>query len=529
MKATTGTTVLAAWLMSAAVCAAPVKTQYGRVEGTAEHGLTVYRGIPFAAPPVGELRWRAPQPAKKWSGVRNADKFADSCMQPAVPSATFGTPAPVVSEDCLYLNVWTPAKSAAEKLPVMVWIYGGGFMTGSTAIAAYGGDKLANRGVVVVSIAYRVGPMGFLSHPGLSAESRQRVSGNYGLLDQIAGLRWVQDNIAAFGGDPRRVTIFGESAGGISVSMLAASPLAKGLFAGAISESGGSFGPTRTPAEPGENIPTLAAAEKDGAAVAKLVNATSIAELRKVPAEEIAKQYSTLGLAWPVLDGWVIPDNQYELYEAGRYNDTPVLIGTNSDEGALFPIAPTREAYVAGMHQRYGPFADKLLEIYPPDEHWKQSNRDMTRDAAFAWHTWAWAGLQAKHGKSPVYLYYFDHNPPRTEKSRFKDAAGAVHAEEILYVFQQFEILPLPWTAQDRAISDAMATYWTNFAKRGDPNGEGVPQWPAYTPSNPKVMHFEDAPNVGPVPNLQGLKALDEYFAWRRTPEGMKLGEPRAE
>jgi len=231
-----------------------------------------------------------------------------------------GTPALSVSEDCLYLNVWTPAKSANDRLPVMVWIYGGGFMSGSTALPIYSGEQLAKRGVVVVSVAYRVGPFGFFSHPELSVESSRlngkRVSGNYGLLDQIAGLRWVRKNIAAFGGDPKRVTVFGESAGGISVSMLAASPLAKDLFHGAISQSGGSFGPTRTPSEPGENIASLVDAERAGSAFAKQVSAASLAELRKLSADAILRSAGRLGMSWPVLDGWVIPDDQYKLYSA---------------------------------------------------------------------------------------------------------------------------------------------------------------------------------------------------------------------
>lgn len=519
--------IFAAVLLCAAsaIGAAPVKTLDGLVEGTVEDGIDVYRGIPFAAPPVGNLRWRAPQPVKKWPAVRAANEFAASCMQPTRAS-TLTASALTVSEDCLYLNVWSPAKSADAKLPVMVWIYGGGFMAGSTAIPLYSGEQLAKKGVVVVSVAYRVGPMGFFAHPALSAESEHHVSGNYGLLDQIAGLRWVQQNIAAFGGDPRRVTIFGESAGAISVSMLAVSPLAKGLFSGAISESGGSFGPPRSPGEPGENVQPLAAAEQDGVAYATKMEARSASDLRKLSAEAVASGAgAALGLSWPVLDGWVIPDDQYKRYAAGQYNDTPILIGTNSDEGALFPMPPTRDAYVEGVRRRYGPFADAILKHYPPAEQgWLQSSRDLMRDVGFGWHTWVWARLQSKAGKSKVFYYYFDHAPPRTEDSRFKHAAGAVHAEEMVYVFQHLDQQPLPWTAEDRAISEAMATYWTNFAKHGDPNGEGVPQWPAYSEASGAVMHFNAKPEVGKVANLAKIEALDKYFRWRRTDEGAKLG-----
>lgn len=524
------------WVVAIVCCllapigaAESISTQNGLVSGTREEGLTVYRGIPFAAPPVGELRWRAPQPAANWSGVKAADQFGPSCMQASRANALLGTPELTVSEDCLYLNVWSPAQSSKDNLPVMVWIYGGGFMSGSTAMPIYSGEQLAKKGVVVVSAAYRVGPFGFFSHPDLSAESQrlngQRVSGNYGLLDQIAALEWVRKNIAAFGGDPKRVTIFGESAGGISVSMLAASPLAKGLFHGAISQSGGSFGPTRTPAEPGENIATLIDAERAGGEFAKQMGASSIADLRKLPAADVLKSAGRLGMSWPVLDGWVIPGDQYNLYAAGRYHDTPILIGTNSDEGALFGAAANREAYEAAVHKRFGPHADALLKKYPATANeWLQSNRDLTRDAAFGWHTLAWARLQTRTGKSPVYLYYFNHKPPRAETSPLKNAVGAIHAEELIYVFGHLDQRKLPWTESDRLISDAMVSYWTNFAKRGDPNGvnggANMPKWPQFSATKMETLHFNAAPEAGVAPNVDKIDALDAYFAWRRTPAG---------
>jgi len=273
----------------------------------------------------------SPQPAAKWEGVRAAKEFGRACMQsnPAIKDL----PAP--SEDCLFVNVWTPARRANERLPVMVWIHGGGFTAGTPAEQLYHGEWLAKKGIVVVSVAYRLGVFGFLSHPELSAESRHRVSGNYGLLDMIAGLEWVQKNVSAFGGDPGRVTIFGESAGAIAVSQLCASPLAKGLFHAAISQSGGSFGPVRAGGGPGENMQPLNAAEKDGASWAQAVGAPRLADLRGMPAQKLmdAAQRQR-GLSWPVTDGWVIPDDQYRLYEVKRNNDVPVLIGYNSDEGA---------------------------------------------------------------------------------------------------------------------------------------------------------------------------------------------------
>lgn len=495
-------------LSAAAADPAPVHIQGGWVQGTVENGLAVYRGIPFAAPPVGPLRWRAPQPVASWPGTLRADHFAASCMQHL--EAWMGPLHD--SEDCLYLNVWTPAKTKNAHLPVMVWIYGGGFTTGSTAIRLYSGEELAKHGVVVVSIAYRVGPMGFLALPALSAESPDHTSGNYGLLDQIAGLRWVRRNIAAFGGDPHRVTIFGESAGGISVSILAASPLARGLFQGAISESGGSFGPSTT----------LADAEQEGEAFEKRLGVASLAELRKLPATAILAARPEGRQFWPIQDGHVIVGDQVTAYQAGHYNDTPILIGTNSDEGALFGTPPSREFYLLGVQRRFGPFADKILKIYPASAtDWKQSSMDLMRDSGFAWGTWTWARLQAQTGKGAVYVYYFDHIPPRPADSPWKTAIGAVHSEEMPYVFQHLNQSPeLPWSPADRALSEDMAGYWTNFAKYGNPNGPGLPQWPTFTRTRPAVMHFTDAPHVAGTANLDDLKVLDAYFAWRRSPQG---------
>ncbi|HTX19985.1 MAG TPA: carboxylesterase family protein [Bacteroidota bacterium] len=490
----------------------PVRVEEGLLQGTSEGGLTVYKGIPFAAPPVGDLRWRAPQPAAKWEGVRPAAKFAPAPMQ-AWPTASGK------SEDCLYLNVWTPAKSPTDRIPVLVWIYGGGFAGGSTSEQTYSGENLARKGVVLVSIAYRVGFLGFLAHPQLSAENPNHVSGNYGLLDMIAGLTWVQKNIAAFGGDPGKVTIFGESAGGIAVSMLCASPLAKGLFQGAISESGGSFGPPRTTTYPGENMKRLPDAERDGQAYLDSAKVSSIAELRKIAAEKLPATRG-MGMAWPIIDGYVIVDDQYKLYMSGRFNDTPILVGYNSDEGASFSSARTPEEYIASVQKRYGPFADTLLKAYPVGSKTvPKTARDLARDAAFGWHTWTWARLQTKMGKSRAYLYYFDQHPDYPEGSP-RAGFGSPHGQDVAYVFQHLNASNPMSVKTDPAISEAMATYWTNFAKYGDPNGAGVPAWPAFSDANPEVMYFSQTPHLGPVPSAESLKSLDAYFEWRRTPEG---------
>jgi len=492
---------------------APVKVAEGLVQGAIEGDLTVYKGIPFAAPPVGNLRWKAPQPASKWQGVKQTIKFAPGPIQG-------GNPPSGKSEDCLYLNVWTPAKSAKEKVPVFVWIYGGGFGAGATSEWPYSGEKLAKKGVVLVSIAYRVGQLGFFAHPELSAENSNKVSGNYGLLDMIAGLKWIKKNIAAFGGDPSKVTIFGESAGGIAVSMLCASPQAKGLFTGAISESGGSFGPSRqTITYPGENMKRLKDAEIDGVTYMKSAGVTSIAELRKIAPDKLPGGRG-LGMFWPIVDGYVIPDDQHKLYEAGKYNDVAILVGYNSDEGASFSPPKTPQDYINGVKTRYGKFADALIKAYPAGETTvPKTARDLARDAAFGWQTWSWARLQAETGKSKVFYYYFDQHPDYPEGSP-KAGSGSPHGQEVAYVFNHLDPNSPQTSKTDLAISDAMATYWTNFAKYGDPNGGGLPHWPAFNDANPVLMYFQQTPHIGPVPSVESLKVLDSYFEWRRTPEG---------
>jgi para-nitrobenzyl esterase len=473
----------------------------------------------YAAPPVGDLRWRPPQSAQKWQGVHLASEYGRACMQsnPAISNL----PAP--SEDCLFLNVWTPAKRVNERLPVMVWIHGGGFTAGTPAEQLNHAEWLASKGVVVVSVGYRLGVFGLLAHPALSAESDHRVSGNYGLLDMVAGLQWVQRNISAFGGDPRRVTIFGESAGAIAVSQLCASPLAKGLFQGASSESGGSFGPVRADGGPGENMQPLDVAEKAGVAWSESLGASSVAELRKIPAEKLlAAAQRQRGLSWPITDGWVIPDDQYKLYQAGRYHDVPVLIGYNSDEGATFGVPRSQEAYVESVRQRYEQSAGELLTAYPGGDTpaAKKTARDLTRDSAFGWHIWTWARLQAKTGKSKVFLYYFDEHPDYSADSP-RAGYGTPHSEELPYVFRQLREhnRPAP-TPKDEAMSEMMRIYCTNFAKTGDPNGAGLASWPAYNEAKPQMLNIASG-NTKAVPIVSegGLKVLDKYFAWRRSTE----------
>lgn len=516
-----------------------VEVAGGKVEGTLEDDIYVFRGIPFAAPPVGDLRWKAPQPVQAWDGVFNtAGKFAPSCpQQKMIP----GADQLEFSEDCLYLNIWTPAKTTGEKLPVMVWIYGGGFAMGSASLAQFHGDELAKRGVIVVTVGYRVGALGFLAHPELTAESPDHVSGNYGLLDQIAALQWVQKNIETFGGDPARVTVFGESAGGFSVSMLCASPLAKGLFSGAISESGGSFGPVLAdsvrfadrilpsqadqalqqgklalPHDIQPYLQPLRTAELKGADFAKRMGATTIAELRQMPADKFVDDLSGLmGGFWPVVDGHVIVGDQYKLYEQGKYNDVDVLIGTNSDEGSLFAIeAEGVEEYQTLIRERFGTFADRILAAYPATtvEETYTSATDIFRETIFAWPTYAWAKLQSTTGKkSKVYLYYFDQPQPSSPR-------GAAHGSEIDYVFGH---LTGDRTINDAILSDIIMKYWTNFAKYGDPNGENLPEWGPYNTGNPSVMLLKDNPHTTTdLPHQDKLLLMEDFFKDLRTARG---------
>jgi para-nitrobenzyl esterase len=515
------TACVAAQLMTGARASAQIREVQvtgGRATGVVTNGITAFKGIPFAAPPVGALRWKAPQPVQPWSGVTTADTFAPGCIQDVTLAKLFGAPG-TTSEDCLYLNVWTPAKSAGERLPVMVWIYGGSFTGGVTSIPAYDGAQLAEKGVVLVSVSYRVGPLGFLAHPELSKESGKG-SGNYGLQDQIAGLRWVKDNIAKFGGDPNRVTIFGESAGGMSVSMLAASPAAKGLFHRAISQSGGHFGPARVGAVGGATSPPLKVAEAIGQSFLKSLGASDVASARQLPPEKIHAAFGPQlqGAFWPVFDGDVLPGDQYELYQAQRFNDTPVLIGWNSDEGATFSQGQTPpEALQQLLRTAYGTHAEKLLAVYPhaTTAESTQSMRNLLRDTTFGWPTWAWAMLQSKYGSNKAYVYYFDHRTPLSPN-------GAGHAAEIPYVFRTLGRFtgPAPFVAkprpEDLAISQLMSSYFVNFAKTGDPNGPGLPIWPAFSESTQTVMHFDAQSGARPAPNMPQIKAMDEYFAWRR-------------
>jgi para-nitrobenzyl esterase len=493
-------TILLASLMtatSAFVFGDSVRTANGAVEGVAgvDPQVHVFKGIPYATPPVGDLRWRAPKAPANWEGVRKADTFGSTCMQTPYPenSPYFEKPEPI-GEDCLYLNVWTVSKSNKERRPVMVWIHGGALTRGSGSVPVYDGEALAMKGVVVVTINYRLGIFGFYSHPELTKESDRNSSGNYGILDQIAALEWVQKNIAQFGGDPKRVTIFGESAGSWSVNALVATPLAKGLFQRAIGESGANFAP----------LPKLADAEQAGVRVMKNLKADNIAAMRAKSAEELMKAGGTI--ARPKVDGWMLPDQVSAIFAAGKQNDVPTLIGSNADEGTAFtPATLKADAFKAQAKQRYGDKADEYLKVYPAssDEEAHASSAAAMRDQTFGWEMRTWARAQAKTGKSKVFVYYFSRVPPGDWGAKL----GAYHASEIRYVFNNLGNGKADDI--DRKIAKLMSSYWVKFAFDGDPNGKGLPKWPVFTEKTDMAMGFGDNIQPTEVPNKTALDFLD--------------------
>jgi para-nitrobenzyl esterase len=487
-----------------------VRVEQGLIAGTTGRStdIRIYRGIPFAAPPVGDLRWKSPQPAVPWQGVRQAAQPGNACEQPSYPTnGLYGTSPPPISEDCLNLNIWTPAKSADDHLPVMVWIHGGGFQHGTGAAIGYDGENLASKGVVVVTINYRLGVFGFLALPELAAESPRHTAGNYALLDQIAALEWVQRNIAAFGGDARRVTIFGESAGSDSVNILMASPLALGLFARAIGESGGSFGP----------MPSLADAEKQDQQFAAKLGATHdvLQTLRAKSADDLIQATSEEDVN-PIVDGWVLPQSVYATFAQGKQNDVPMIVGSNANEGSTFPPpngVMTPEEFTANAQKRYGALSGEFLTIYPPGS----TSDDATaayyasfRDGQVGWDMRIWARMETETGHRRAYRYYFTRVPPG-RGSRL----GAFHGSELAYVFENFPYR-LSYQDVDKQLGEIITRYWVNFARTGDPNGVGLTSWPIYDPIKDDVIEFGDQVGVQLRVNAAGLDFFDEYNRARR-------------
>jgi para-nitrobenzyl esterase len=522
-----GATAVILGLAMSGAAAAQVKTTGGLVQGAtiAGTGIRVFRGIPFAAPPVGELRWQAPRPAVPWEGVRPATEFGARCTQGRMFSDISFTN---LSEDCLNLNVWTPAKTAADHLPVMVWIHGGGFQAGSGAEPRHDGEAFARKGIVLVTVNYRLGVFGFFSHPELTRESGHNASGNYGFLDQVAALRWVQDNIAAFGGNPDNVTIFGESAGSFSVSALMASPLARGLFHRAIGESGAFFtaGSGTLPLTP------LATSEERGVAFASSLGADSLATLRAKPAADLLAMASKAQPGFmPNLDGYFLPEDVWTVFAAGRQSRVPLLAGWNADEirqsVTLRPQKPTVQSFADEVRKRFGDAADAILKTYPAatDPEALEASAALASDMFIGQNTWKWIETHLETGASPVYRYSFDRKIPVPPGNTVMGIAatsadiGARHAGEIEYVFGALDLsLPkVPWEPADRTLSDEMTTYWANFARTGDPNGAGLPAWPRYEPASRRVMHLDTVVKDAPETQRARYLALDAYMTKQRT------------
>jgi para-nitrobenzyl esterase len=519
----------------------PVPTEAGEVVGVQgrDPAITVYRGIPYAAPPVGELRWKPPQPPISWQGTRKADQFGSMCPQPSSSTAPQS-----MNEDCLYLNVWSGASSSTERRPVFVWIYGGGFSGGSGSNALFDGENLARKGLVVVTFNYRLGVLGFLATPELSRESGHNASGNYGLLDDIAALRWVQKNIVAFGGDPSRVTIGGQSAGAGSVGFLSISPLASGLFHRSIAQSH-----ARYPRDPelrylSVSWRPLPQAETAGVKYSETLGTRSLKELRALPWQKLIVDGAAVDesvdtrssakppLFRPVVDGWVVPFNYSQSYAKGAQNDVAFLAGNNLDETGAVPetsFAVLRSAaahdprrpgaprpnlslneYLSAAKQKFGPMTDEFLKLYPAttdDEAALASNaasRDNSRVSTYLWGT-EWI----KHAQSPVYTYFWTHRPPGPEH----DTRGAFHGSEIPYVFGNLDPADRPWTGEDRKIADILSSYWTHYIATGNPNGPGLPPWPAYNPKSPTVMEIGDHFGRIPIAEPRKLDFWKRFFA----------------
>jgi para-nitrobenzyl esterase len=476
-----------------------VRTGAGLVAGTksADGRVVIFKGIPFAAPPVGDLRWKEPQPVAPWKGVRKATEFGARCMQARIfEDMVFRDSGP--REDCLYLNVWTPKTKADAKLPVMVWIYGGGFQAGATSEPRQDGEHLAHKGVIVVSMNYRLGIFGFFSHPGLTAESAHHASGNYGLMDQVGALKWVHENIAAFGGDPNNVTIFGESAGSFAVSALMASLLSKGLIHAAIGESGAFFGKTLR-AKP------LAESERRDAVFAESLGMKSLGQLRGLSAEkllEAARSGNDNNRFGPNIDKFFMPARPTEIYAKGEQAHVPLMAGWNRDEGSYRRFfraeQVNKENYAAKIRQLFGEAAQEALKLFPggSDEEVKSSAALLSTADFIALETWKWLEMHVQTGEAAVYRYEFDQVPPASE-GHAAEAGLAYHSAEIEYVFGTLDWKKIAWRSEDYKLSEQMGMYWTNFAKTGNPNGAGLGVWPVYIrKSGYQVMHLGAAPRA---------------------------------
>ena len=518
-----------------------VRVAEGRLAGvsSADGRVRAFKGIPYARPPVGNLRWRPPQPPLPWDGVRPADAFGPSAPQlPVVANSLYAGGHEHQSEDCLTLNVWTAAEAADERNPVMVWFHYGAFQFGGSSLPLYDGEQLARAGVVLVSVNHRLGRLGFLSHPELSAESPHGASGNYGIHDQIQALCWLAENVAAFGGDPGRVTIFGLSAGSMSVSLLMASPLARGLFHRAIGQSGASFGPVGASSAITDSMQDSGHAERTGVTLARSLGAATIDDLRARSPREIMLAPLALGedrwkfdavdapfsrgaldCAFPSVDGHLLPKGAHAIFSEHGQAPVPLITGSVAGEASGMPYMADAARFIADATAQYGDRAEEFLELFPAgdDEQARISSATANGDRVFVWQNWAWAHLHSAGTGGPTYYYHFSHAPPLPPQTDVAERSlGAFHGAEIPYVFRHLTVRDWPWSAHDRELSAAISAYWVNFARTGDPNGDGLAQWPRFDAAAPAAMHFGDAIGMGAVPRPRHLAFWDDYFERRR-------------
>ncbi|HET9108122.1 MAG TPA: carboxylesterase family protein [Steroidobacteraceae bacterium] len=515
-------TGLITFLPAAAACAAAralppsviVRVAQGKLAGLRQGPVNAFLGVPYAAPPIGRDRWRAPQPAPHWQGVRAADRFAPSCWQTILrrglgPWAREFLPQGRVSEDCLYLNVWSPATVRRRRLPVLVWIPGGGFVSGSGSVALYDGARLAARGIIVVTINYRVGILGFLVTPALAAEAAREhaPAGNYGLQDMIAALRWVHRNIAAFGGDPDAVTVAGQSAGSIAVHDLIVSPLANGLFTRAMAQSGL---PDTVP------VPSLSVAEQAGEAFARSKGAPTLSALRALPPQALSTTDPPLKgpLLLPIVDGTLLPATPESLVRAGRLADVPVLGGIDADEATAFSGrlrgSMSQAAWQALLVKEFGALAPRFASLYPAGtgRERARSARQLHRDLGLA-ELWRWSQARLAHARSPAYGYLFDHREPGSASGW-----GVFHSSELPYVFGTLDAAPQRhFTRFDRALSRTLSGYWINFVKTGNPNGPGMPRWPRMRGADPRIMVLGRRLAPRPILPARKLAMMEAFIA----------------
>jgi para-nitrobenzyl esterase len=508
-----------------------VKTQDGAVRGDRlkDGGVLCFRGIPFAAPPVGNLRWKAPRPPAPWEGVRDCRKFGSIPVQHRVSlESLFPMREEPQSEDCLYLNVWTGSTDRAERRPAIVWFYLGAFQLGSGSADFYHGEAWAAAGAVFVTFNFRLGKLGFLAHPDLKDEDQNGVCGNYGLLDQVAALEWVRDNIAQFGGDPDCVTIFGSSSGASSVSLLMASPASRNLFHRAIAESGGSFGTVAETTGVGDRWQTMEAAVRSGKHWADAAGAPRLEDLRALDADRIVapslvsrqQGQGVFDASRPIVDGRTVVDGSYARFRAGLQSPVPLLVGSAANEDlATVNLAPDLSTFLAQARQEHGDAVDSYLSLYPAKDDVGAIVAGLKANGhrLFTWQNWTWARLHAQCG-AQVYYYRFEQIPPvpshRYAQQNLPRPLGAFHGASIFYSFNHFRLREdWPWSVGDRQLSATMISAWLHFARTGRPQAKGLPEWPSFDPMRPRVMAIRERPAMEEIPDLDRIHFWDRYYS----------------